>query len=278
MEEAVRALDANNRHSPLSVRANRPLEGAVDFRGWLHERGIKSQASPLLPNYVRVGPGTIQQLYPLLEQGELTVQDESAGLAVELLDPEPGDAILDLCAAPGGKTLAIYDRLRGDGSITANELSPERAEMLRHNLERVQAGEVEVTIHDARHFPDRLFDKVLVDAPCSALGLLRRQPDVRWRRRSHHLPSQTKEQIEILRRAAELVRPGGVLVYSTCSILPAENYDIIAHFLKEFPDYQREDARGMVPEIVVTPHGDMQTYTHIHDCDGAYAARLRRLS
>lgn len=272
------ALEANNRRALLSVRMNGAPNTHHDLRGALREHGIRFQPSRLLPNYFRTGPGSITKLAPLLETGELTVQDESSGLVVELLAPEPGDSVLDLCAAPGGKTLAIFDKLREHGHIVANDISESRMALVQSNLQRMHAELVETTTFDAREFPDRKFDKVLVDAPCSALGLLRRQPDVRWRRKSDHIERQVHEQIEILRRAAELVNIGGVLVYSTCSILPVENHGIAMQFLKEFPEFQREDARGFVSESVITEHGDLQTYTHVHDCDGAYAVRLRRIT
>ncbi|RQV99186.1 16S rRNA (cytosine(967)-C(5))-methyltransferase RsmB, partial [bacterium] len=120
------------------------------------------------------------------------------------------------------------------------------------------------------------FDRILCDVPCSSTGLLRKQPDVRWRRKSHHIAEQHRQQVEILDKASELVKPGGVLVYSTCSILPSEDQDVINDFLKTHPEFHKEDARGFLPEAVVSPHGDMETFTHVHGTDGAFASRLRR--
>ncbi|RPH92503.1 RsmB/NOP family class I SAM-dependent RNA methyltransferase, partial [candidate division KSB1 bacterium] len=167
-------------------------------------------------------------------------------------------------------------RMKGEGEIVAVEASEERVKILRENLARVGAENVEVHVADAREFSAEPFDWVLTDVPCSGMGLLRKHPDVRWRRKSHHLPLQHKLQQEIISHAAELVKPGGVLVYSTCSILQSENQDIVTIFLKTYPEFHKEDARGFLPDGVVNPHGDLETFTHMHDTDGAYAARLRR--
>ena len=162
--------------------------------------------------------------------------------------------------------------------VTAVDVDGLRLTRLRENVARVAAQNVVIMEADATQFSDGQFDRVLADVPCSATGLLRKQPDLRWRRKSHHIGLQHALQHEILDRAAELVKPGGVLVYSTCSILPSENVEIVQAFLKTHPDFLREDARGFLPETVVGEHGDLETFTHIHETDGAYATRLRRMS
>jgi 16S rRNA (cytosine967-C5)-methyltransferase len=192
------------------------------------------------------------------------------------LAPEPGERVLDMCAAPGGKAMAIAERVGSSGTVVAVEISPERCERLRQNIVRVGLDNVEIVQADARTYSSERFDRVLCDAPCSASGLLRKQPDVRWRRRSHHLPLQYQQQLELLTHAASLTKPGGVLVYSTCSIFPTENYDVVSSFLKAHPDFYKEDARGYFREEIVGAHGDMETFTHIQGTDGGYAARLRR--
>jgi 16S rRNA (cytosine967-C5)-methyltransferase len=275
-EELERALQSHNGRAPLTVAVNRLRWNDDEFAQFLRSRALRFEPSPLLNGYYNLSTSSLAQLQPLLDEGRITVHDVSAGLAAELLTAEPGWRVLDLCAAPGGKLLSIYQRMRGQGQIVASEISEERATLLRANLARVGADNVEVQVTDARSLMSEPFDAVLADVPCSGLGLLRKRPDVRWRRKSHHLPMQHKLQAEILAHAAELVKPGGVLVYSTCSILSSENSEIVTAFLKSFPEFHKEDARGFVPEAVVSEHGDLETFTHRHDTDGAYAARLRR--
>jgi 16S rRNA (cytosine967-C5)-methyltransferase len=277
-EEITKVLDANNSRVPLSVCVNRLRYDDEEFIRFLRSRALRFEPSPLLDNYYRLSTSAIFQLQPLLDAGQITVQDESAGLAVELMAPEPGERVLDLCAAPGGKLLSIYQRMKGEGEIVAVDVSEERAARLHENLERTEAASVKVVVGDAREFTGEQFDRVLTDVPCSGLGLLRKHPDVRWRRKSHHLPLQRKLQLEIITHAAELVKPGGTLLYSTCSILPSENAEIVNTFLRSFPEFHKEDARAFVPEPVVSEHGDVETFTHVHGTDGAYAARMRRSS
>jgi 16S rRNA (cytosine967-C5)-methyltransferase len=276
-DELKQILEYNNTRAPLTVAVNRLRWTEDEFENFLRSKALRFEQSALINGYYRVSTSTLFQLQPLLDDGKITVQDESAGLAVDMLSPEPGERVLDLCAAPGGKLLSIYQKLGGEGQLVAVDASEPRAGLLRKNIERIQAKEIEVYIADGRQFHADLFDRVLVDAPCSSLGLLRKHPDVRWRRKSHHVPMQTHLQQELLAHAAELVKPGGILVYSTCSIIPAENHEVVNNFLRNFPEFQKEDARGFVPETAVNEHGDMETLTHRHDTDGAYAARLRRM-
>ncbi|MBK6766024.1 MAG: 16S rRNA (cytosine(967)-C(5))-methyltransferase RsmB [bacterium] len=276
-DEAERALDFSNHRPPVTVFLMNMDECAA-FEHELDENAIKWEASPFLDGYYRLHAPSFPIIQPWLDSGRITVQDESAGLAAALLDPTPGESVLDLCAAPGGKTLAIWRRLNGKGTVTAVDVDGHRLERLQENVHRVGAESVQVIEADATSFTGEQFDRVLADVPCSATGLLRKQPDLRWRRKSHHIGLQHALQHEILDHAAELVKPGGVLVYSTCSILPSENIDIVQAFLKTHPDFLREDARGFLSESVVGEHGDLETFTHIHETDGAYAARLRRMS
>jgi 16S rRNA (cytosine967-C5)-methyltransferase len=278
-DELPKVLEANNTRVPLTVVVNRLRYTDEEFIRFLRSRALRYEPSVLLDGYYRLSTTALFQLQPLLDEGQVTVQDESAGMAVQLMDPQPGERVLDLCAAPGGKLLSIYQRMRGEGTIVAVDIAEDRVARLRENIQRTEATNVEVYTADAREFTSgEQFDRVLTDVPCSGMGLLRKHPDVRWRRKSHHLPMQRKLQQEIIAHAAELVKPGGILVYSTCSILPSENSETVNTFLRSFPEFHKEDARGFVPESVVGEHGDVETFTHIHNTDGAYSARMRRAS
>jgi 16S rRNA (cytosine967-C5)-methyltransferase len=275
-DEAIRALEMSNVRPPITVFLRDPSL-AEEFEAHLEHRGIEFERSQYLPDYYRLIAPSFSSIQHWLDEGRLTVQDESAGLAAALLDPAPVDHVLDLCAAPGGKSAAIWLRMGGMGRLTAVDNDAPRVARLAENMRRIGAHDVEIIEADASQFSIGEYDRVLCDVPCSATGLLRKQPDLRWRRKSHHIGLQHALQHAILDRAAELVKPGGVLVYSTCSILPSENIEVVQSFLKSHLDFLREDARGFVPDSVVGEHGDMETFTHVHGTDGAYAARLRRM-
>ena len=193
-------------------------------------------------------------------EGEFIVQDPGTALAVELMDAKPGDAILDACAAPGGKTIQMAWR---GAKVTACEVNPKRRRKLEENLRRVSV-EVEVidSLHCTTTASDYDFSKVLVDAPCSNTGVLRRRPDARWNWSVEKLAALVKLQAEILDQAAQLAAPGGALVYSTCSNEPEENADQVAAFLARHPDFELQETRESVP--FETGH------------DGSFAARLVR--
>lgn len=199
-------------------------------------------------------------------EGDFIVQDPGTRIAVDLLDPKPGERILDACAAPGGKTVQIAWR---GAEVTACEVNPKRRRRLEENLARLKLG-VEV-IPELPSLPEnfqlstsnfKLFHKVLVDAPCSNTGVLRRRPDARWNWSEEKLAALMKLQAEILDACAPRVAPGGLLVYSTCSNEPEENEAQVAAFLARHPDFSLEESRESIPYESGT--------------DGAFAARLKR--
>jgi 16S rRNA (cytosine967-C5)-methyltransferase len=178
--------------------------------------------------------------------GLVFVQDEASQLVPLLVDPQPGERILDLCASPGGKTTAMAAAMGDDGLIVACDVRPRRVELLRHTVKTSGASRVRVLQVDSRG-PLPMgpgFDRVLVDAPCSGLGTIRRDPDIRWRRRADQLPAFANDQIRLLDRAAAVVRPGGRLVYATCSSEPEENEDVVDRFLAAHPDVDLVDLRA----------------------------------
>ena len=203
---------------------------------------------------------------PGYAEGDFIVQDPGTRIAVDLLDPKPGERILDACAAPGGKTVQIAWR---GAEVTACEVNPKRRRRLEENLARLKLG-VEV-IPELPSFPEnfqlstsnfKLFHKVLVDAPCSNTGVLRRRPDARWNWNEEKLAALVKLQAEILDACAPRVAPGGTLVYSTCSNEPEENEAQVTAFLERHPEFSLEESRESIPFESGT--------------DGAFAARLKR--
>ena len=190
------------------------------------------------------------------DEGEFIVQDPGTALAVRLLDPKPGESVLDACAAPGGKTVQIAWR---GAKVTACEVNPARRRRLEENLKRLK---LDVAVVDSLERAGTGFRKVLVDAPCSNTGVLRRRPDARWNWNAGRLAAVVGLQAEILDRAAPLVAPGGTLVYSTCSNEPEENSGQAAAFLVRHPEFSPAASEEAVP--------------HVAGCDGAFAAAFVR--
>jgi 16S rRNA (cytosine967-C5)-methyltransferase len=209
-----------------------------------------------------------------LQKGLIYPQDESAGLAVTLLDPQPGEIILDLCAAPGGKTTFIAELIKDKGKILAVDKSWEKIERLRENCRRSGINSVTYICGDATNFQSRPVDRILVDAPCSGLGVLGRNSDARWKKQKEDLLRLQKLQLKILFNAANLVKRGGTLVYSTCTITQEENDFVIQSFLDKRNDFRLVDASLYVNSGVVDESGFVKTFPHVHKVDGSFAARL----
>jgi 16S rRNA (cytosine967-C5)-methyltransferase len=211
---------------------------------------------------------------PGYREGHFIVQDSAQALLVRFADPAEGAVIYDACAAPGGKTIALG---RGAATIAAGEVSPMRARRLAENLARAGSGREHVLVADARHPPLRPMDLVLLDAPCLGTGTFARHPDARWRVTPEALASLVHLQAELLEGAAAVVAPGGVLVYSTCSLEPEENLQQVGDFLTRHPEFCREPG-GAVPASLLSPEGDLTILPQHHGMDGAYGARLRRIA
>ena len=186
----------------------------------------------------------------LLQEGWLQVQDEAAQLVSYIVGPLPGERVLDVCAAPGGKTTHLAEMMKDQGEIVAVDISAARLGIVQANCHRLGISLVKTVRHDATQplpFPAGAFDRVLVDAPCTGLGTWRRNPDGKWRVTEADIPRLQHVQQAILRQAARLVRPGGVLVYATCTMTPEENEGVIAPFLSAHADFYREGVRSFLP-------------------------------
>ena len=167
------------------------------------------------------------------EQGYYYIQNESSALVAHALAPRPGEIVYDLCAAPGGKATHLGQLMVNQGQIIAVDQTRERIELIQENAARLGISIIKTLVGDARSLQLPTADRVLVDAPCSGLGVLRQRPDARWRRKEQDIDSLAKLQRQILENAATLVKPGGTLVYATCTTEPEENQDMIKWFLKD---------------------------------------------
>ncbi|WP_022834672.1 RsmB/NOP family class I SAM-dependent RNA methyltransferase [Salisaeta longa] len=241
----------------------------------LEALGVDWTPSPYLADVMEV-----ERLQPLvaagwLAAGRCVVQDAAAALVVQLLDPQPGETVLDPCAAPGGKTRYILDRMDGRGRVLAFDRSADRLARLPAHPQLTAEAAALQAIADRPNPPQA--DAVLLDAPCTGLGVLAKRADLRWRRTPDDLSTMAQRQDALLDAAARLVRPGGRLVYSTCSIAPEENEDRVAAFLDRHASFVLEPAAAQVPAALATEAGYYATLPSRDRVDGAFGARLRRL-
>jgi len=282
---------------------------------WLHELGPQAAAAlarvslEAPPRTVRVSPGAdLEAIAKRLggkpctyaprgitdirsdpvrdeafERGELTIQDEASQLVVGLLGAEPGETVVDCCAAPGGKALQLAQIVGPRGEVIALELHEKRIPLIQREARRLGLRNVRALTRDvARGFDlqGRLrYPRILVDAPCTGLGVLRRNPDARWKVQADQIPKAAERQLSILTSAARYVERGGVLVYSVCTVTPEETHGVIDRFLEACPDFSIDDATPWLPEAaksLVDEFGALRTWPHLHGCDGFYARRLVR--
>ncbi|MDH7514708.1 MAG: 16S rRNA (cytosine(967)-C(5))-methyltransferase RsmB [Bacteroidota bacterium] len=275
-EQTESLLKANNMRPFLTLRYN-PLR--TDYRAFLEtltEMCIDYRRCFFLEDYVTVrNLPNIRQTRAFLD-GLFTIQDESQGLVGRLLAPRPGETVYDLCAAPGGKSVHAAEMMRNEGRIVAVDLSPARLGLVRATAERLGITIIETVEGDASIVDLPPADKVLVDAPCTGLGVLCKKPDIKWKREQDDIRKMAEIQRTILDHAAHLVRPGGVLVYSTCTTEPEENAWQMRSFLERHPEFSVENARAFLAPQLVTGEGFMETLPHRHRMDGAFAARVAR--
>jgi 16S rRNA (cytosine967-C5)-methyltransferase len=274
-------LDANNAHPPMWLRVNRMRGSLESCAAEFESAGWKVHRHPFAPDAFRIDPPAEVRSLPGFVEGRVSVQDAAAQLAVDVLAPQPAERILDACAAPGGKTCHLLERLGGQAEVTALDVSGARLERVRENLRRLglEARVVAGDIGEAGQWWDgRPFDRILLDVPCSATGVIRRHPDIKMLRRAADIPALARRQGELLRRAWGLLRPGGTLLYTTCSALRAENEDAVAAFLAATPE-ARDETPGRCAGWPAPPLGSGPGY-RVHagdaDMDGFYYACLTR--
>ena len=277
IRETEHLLEANNQRPRLTLRVNllRTTREAVEQR--LASEGIKTSRSPWLPSILNVDGTFNITANQAFREGLFTVQDEGAAMAIHLAAPSPGIRVIDLCAAPGGKSTAMAELMNGNGEIIALDKYEPKLKLITESAERLGLAEIiHASVGDASTITLPPADLVVVDAPCSGLGTLSKKPDIKWKREPEDIPQLAALQRAILANAAKLVRPAGVLLYSTCTIERRENQEVVEAFLADHPEFTLEPASEWLPAAVVTEEGFMQTLPHRHGLDGMFAARLRR--
>jgi 16S rRNA (cytosine967-C5)-methyltransferase len=281
-EEAQEICRANNTVAPMVLRVNSLTAVPQQVLERLVDQGIDAEPSPYLHDAVRItGVRRDVGRLDIFEMGSIQVQDEASQLISHLVAPRPGELILDLCAGFGGKSTHLGALMENRGEITAVDQSAWKLEELRENAARQGVKVIKTLAVDALELtPDRigLFDRVVLDAPCSGFGTLRRNPDIKWRRRPKDPYHFSQLQKALLDHAALFVKPGGVLVYATCTVFREENEEVAEHFAETHRQWEVEQAVNFLPENCgsLTEGPYFRTWPHRHGIDGFFGARWRR--
>jgi len=276
-EATEKLLAANNEKPFLTLKINALKTNPDEFRLLLNKVNLRFKPGRYLPEFFKLQNLTNITAWEYYAEGYFNIQDESAGLACRLLDTQPGMRVLDMCAAPGGKTAYIAGLMHDEGEIIAIDRFEARLKIMERNIIRLGINSIKLIETDALQYSDAGFDRVLADVPCSGTGTMCKKPDIKWKKDLLDIRRMTELQYQLLEKAASLVKPEGVVVYSTCSIEPEENCDIVNKFLSAHPEFKLESASGSFPGEIIDPNGCIQTFPHSHQLDGAFAAKLVRI-
>jgi 16S rRNA (cytosine967-C5)-methyltransferase len=279
-ESAERWCLFNNTPPALTLRVNRLRSNPEQLIDELRRHGVSARRTSFAPDGLAIESGN-PLLTPLASGGAFVVQDEASQLVALITGVRPGERVLDACASPGGKTTAMASAMGDQGFILAADVRPRRVRLLAETVRRSGAASVRVVQADANRLPVQpRFDCVLVDAPCSGLGTLRRDPDIKWRRREEDLALNAAMQIELLNRVGTCLVPGGRLIYSTCSSEPEENEMVVEQFLDAHPEFRRGPAPALPAEVrpLVDETGALRTVPHRDGLEAFFAATLVKAS
>ncbi len=270
-------LESLNQPPPTSVRVNTLKTTQDAYFKVLLENGFDPKRGFYSPEFLLLHKSRWVEKFPFYREGYFSIQDESAGLVAHLLDPQPGETILDMCSAPGGKATHIAELMKNRGRIIAVDLYSHRLRMVEKNAKRLGITCIETLEGDSLALSLEPVDRVLIDAPCSGLGVIDKKPEIKWERTPRDIPEMTKIQSGLLENAARLVKKGGVIVYSTCTIEPEENEYQIEAFLKKHKNFVLEPPGAFVGEKVTDSGKWVKTFPNIHRIDGSFVARLKKI-
>jgi 16S rRNA (cytosine967-C5)-methyltransferase len=283
VEAAVRTCTRNNQIPPLTLRTNTLRIDREALITALREKGLEATTTGYSPEGLSIEEAPPTSELPFLKGGFYVIQDEASQLVTLILEPGPGERILDGCAAPGTKTTHMAQKMMNRGEVIALDLNPERLRAVREGCRRLGVEIVRTFRADAtRPFPDSgtsEFDRVLADVPCSGFGTLRRNPDLRWRKDERDVARLAGLQRSILENLSQYVKAGGILVYSTCTVFHEENEDVVDHFLKEHPEFQLDRLTDILPEDYhpFIKGGYFKTFPPVDDMDAFFVARMKKI-
>ncbi|CAM3352667.1 16S rRNA (cytosine(967)-C(5))-methyltransferase RsmB [Marinicrinis lubricantis] len=287
-ETAARMAEANNVPPSLSLRVNRLRATREEVVKKLQEDGRQVRPSLLSEWGIVAEKSGNLALHPLFLEGKYSVQDESSMLVAQMVDPQPGMMVLDCCSAPGGKSAHMAEWMQNKGQVIANDIHPHKEKLIRDQMQRLGLTCVKTNVSDASklgsQFPAQSFDRILLDAPCSGLGVIRRKPDLKWMKNREELKGLPPLQVKLLEEAAPLLKIGGFLVYSTCTVEYAENVGVVQAFLEKHPEFKLDQSMSKLLPPLVTENmsaeelnqGYVQILPHQYHSDGFFIARLCR--
>jgi 16S rRNA (cytosine967-C5)-methyltransferase len=275
-------LLANNRPAPLVIRANTLRTTRNDLKTTLGSEGVIAVETSYSPAGLEIVAGSGIQGLSSYRKGWFMVQDQAAQLVSLMLAPRPGETVLDACAAPGGKAAHLSEIMQNRGILVALDADAGRIEKIRENIRRLGITIIKTVQGDAARYSEETFDKILIDAPCSGLGVLRRHPDGRWNKSMRKISDRRILQMRILKNCARLLKPGGALVYATCTTEPEENEEVIADFMRtNSKEFMIDDPRPYLPPTaahLVGSDGFFRTFPHEPEMDGFFGARITKKS
>jgi 16S rRNA (cytosine967-C5)-methyltransferase len=273
-------LKANNETPPFSIRCNRLKANRQELMAMLAEEDIECSEGRYNSEAIYIRGTSAIEDKATFKKGYYQVQDESSMLVAHVADPQTGERILDMCSAPGGKTTHIAELMENRGEIVARDIHKNKLKLVEENCSRLGVNIVRTELYDAMQMDDaslESFDKVLLDAPCSGLGVIRRKPDLRWKKEPDNFRELAKLQRKMLELASKYVKHGGILIYSTCTINKTENIQLIEDFLSGSEDFKLESITGKIPGNLVCESankGYLELFPNTHGTDGFFIARL----
>lgn len=271
-------LMSNNERPKIQIRINKLKTTKEELLEKLDEVELKYSETKYFDNFIELKNLTNISDWKYFKEGYFNIQDESTAISCKLLNPKENDRVLDMCSAPGGKTAILAELMNNQGEIIALDQYESRIKILDANLLRLGVQNVKSIVIDNLIYEDeKLFDKILIDAPCTGLGTLTKKPDIKLKRNLTDIIKLKELQMQILTKAASLLKLGGEMVYSTCSIDQDENINIIKSFLEKNKNFELIKPDSIFTNIILSDSEVVQTFPNMHKIDGAFAAKLKKI-
>lgn len=274
---------ANNEKPKLNIRVNTLKITKQDLMCKLKSRGLNiSEGKYAYDSIIIDNPVRITDTDEF-KNGLFQIQDESSMLVAQVMNPKPGDFVIDVCSAPGGKTTHIAQKMENRGKIIARDIHEHKLQLIRDNMERLRISIIELEKFNALDLDEKLIEKAdccLVDAPCSGLGLIRRKPDIKWHKEEDNLSKITKLQYEILMNSSKYIKRGGTLVYSTCTIQKEENICLVKKFIDNNKNFKLKSFEDLINDEKLKKsalNGYIEIYPNINDTDGFFIAKMIKI-